>query len=228
MNFLKLCTRTRREARISGSGPVSVLAQTGEMQMVVEWVQAAYEDVQNMSPLWEFLRSDFSFNTIASAPTYTLSATGLTGLQSWRTADYESISCYLAATGIAGQQALEKISWEDMRGSRFFGSSSTQSGRPTEYAIKPDKSIVFWPVPDAVYTVVGEYYKKPQTLANNTDEPIFPEAYHMVLVWLAMRYSGAYQAAPDKYSQGDNEYKRLLYALRRDQLPKVQTGGPLA
>lgn len=228
MNFLQLCARTRREARISGSGPASVLGQTGEMQMIVEWVQSAYEDVQNMSPLWEFLRDDFSFNTIASTATYTLSATGLTELQRWRTADYESISCYLAATGIAGQQVIDNISWEEMRGERLFGSSATQTGRPVEYAIKPDKSMVLWPIPDAVYTVVGEYYKRPQQLVNNTDEPLFPAAYHMILVWLAMRYSAAYQAAPEKYLHADNEYKRLLYDLRRDQIPASQTAGPLA
>lgn len=228
MNFLQLCTRTRREARISGSGPVSVLAQSGEMQMIVEWVQSAYEDVQNLSALWEFLRFDFSFNTIASTATYTLAAVGLTELQGWRTADCDAISCYRATSGSADQQAIIKISWDDMRGSRLFGSSATQTGRPMEYAIKPDKSIVFWPMPDAAYTVVGEYYKRPQTLVNNTDEPLFPQAFHMMLVWLALRYSGAYQSAPEKYLHGDNEYKSLLYGLRRDQLPKATMAGPLA
>jgi hypothetical protein len=218
----------RREARISGNGPVSVLSQTGEMQMVVEWVQSAYQDIQNLSDLWEFLRTDFSFNTIASTSTYTPTAAGLTELLNWRTADYDSVKCYLTATGVNDEQYITQISWDDMRGTRMLGSSSTQAGRPTEYAIKPNKSIVFWPVPDAVYTVSGEYYKRAQTMTANTDEPNFPSTFHMILVWLAMRYSGAYQAAPEKYMHADNEYKRLLSGLRRDQLPGLSMGGPLA
>lgn len=228
MTFLEICQRVRREARISGSGPVSVLSQTGEMAMIVEWVQSAYQDIQNLSPFWEFLRNDFSFNTIASTSTYTPTAAGLSELQNWRVTDYDAIRCYLAATGISDQQYLTQLTWDEMRGVRLLGSSSTQSGRPTEYAIRPNKSIVLWPIPDDVYTVTGEYYKRAQTMSANTEEPIFPSAYHMALVWLAMRYSGAYQAAPEKYMQGDNEYKRLLSSLKRDQLPKMSLGNPLA
>jgi hypothetical protein len=198
------------------------------MLLITQWVQSAYQDIQNMSMFWEFLRADFSFSTIAATSTYTPTAAGLTELLNWRTTDYDSIKLYLTSDGVSGEQYISQIDWDNMRGIRLLGSSSTQTGKPTEYAIRPNKSIVLWPIPDAIYTVSGEYYKKPQTLTANADEPIFPSAYHMILVWLAMRYSGAYQAAPEKYAHADNEYRRLLSGLKRDQLPRISMGDPLA
>lgn len=217
MDFLSICRRLKREARVSGATntPASVTGQSGEMLNLVEWVQSAYQDIQNDQPEWEFLRADFSFQTVSGASSYSPVAAGLTELLKWRVRDEYSIRCYLNC--VNNEQPIIPISWEEMR-SRYFGSNRTQTGRPVECAVKPDNSLIFWPVPNGIYTVVGEYYKQPQTLTANTDIPIFPGAYHMALVWLALRYTAAYQAAPEKYAHSDNEYSRLLNALRHDQL----------
>lgn len=227
MNFLSICQRLKREARISGASntPATVVAQTGEMLNIVEWVQAAYQDVQNEESTWDFLRFPFSFQTIAATSTYTPTAAGLSELLSWRVDTEDSMSCYLTSTGVSNQQIINPISWLDMNQYRYFGSNSTQTGRPVEYAIKPDSSIVFWPIPSDAYTVVGEYYKQPQTMTLDADIPIFPVAYHMILVWLALRYTGAYQSAPEKYAHGNNEYKRLMGKLRQNQLTIDLTAG---
>ena len=169
MNFLQICQRLRREARISGSGPASVLNQAGEMQLIVDWVQSAYEDIQNMNHNWLFLQNQFTFNTIAATSTYMPAAAGLSELQAWKVDGYNAISLYRTSTGVSGQQDINWIPWDEMRGDRFFGSTSLQTGQPIEYAVKPDKSIVFWPIPDDVYTISGEYFKKAQPLVNNTD-----------------------------------------------------------
>jgi len=228
MTFLEIAQRLRREARVSGTGPASVMSQTGEMQMLVEWVQAAYQDIQNMSLIWEFLRTSFSFNTIATVSEYTPIAAGLTELLSWRTTDYDAVRCYLTATGVSAEQIINQVSWDEMRSVHLLGSSRSQTGQPVEFAIKPDKSIIFFPIPDAIYTIVGEYYKQPQTLSADADIPIIPVAYHMLLVWLGLRYSGAFQAAPEKYTHGETEYKRLIRRLRHDQLPNITIGRSLA
>lgn len=221
MNFLSICQRLKREARISGASntPATVVSQTGEMLNLVEWVQAAYQDVQNEEINWDFLLNSFTFQTIAATSTYTPIAASLPELLSWRTDREDSMSCYLTATGVADQQYVREISWDEMNRYRYFGSNGTQTGRPLEFAIKPNNSIIFWPIPSAAYTIVGEYYKQPQSIAEDADIPIFPAAYHMILVWLALRYTGAYQSAPEKYAHGDNEYRRLMNALRANQLP---------
>lgn len=223
--FLQLCQDLREEAGISGSGPVSVTGQTGEMLRIVNWIKKAYRDIQNLHANWDFLRNDFSFPTISDTSTYAPTAVSLEELASWKK---DSVRAYLTATGVSDEQYLRKWDWPDFRDAYVFGNSRTQPGKPTEFAIKPDKSMVLWPVPNAVYTVVGEYFKRAQSLSANSDEPLLPDEYHDILKWRGLMYYGAYEGAPEVYALARDEYGRMLSELRRDQLPPIRIGGTLA
>lgn len=43
-------------------------------------------------------------------------------------------------------------------------------------------SVILYPIPDAVYTIYYEYYKRVDDLSENDDEPIFPKEFHLYLV----------------------------------------------
>lgn len=205
--------------------PASVLSQTGEMRKVVDWTAKAYESVQNTHLQWNFLRDDFSFSTIASTANYTKAAVTLTELGAWKD---DSFRCYLTATGVSDEQELEFVPWDDFRFIYLRGTSGTQTGRPVRFSILPDMSVTFHPIPDAVYTVTGEYFKRAQVMSANADEPIIPREYQQIIVWRALMFYGAERAAPEKYSHGNTEYRRLLRTLERNQLPKISYGAPLA
>ena len=49
--FLELCKRLRAEAGLSGSGPSTVINQTGHYGNVVRWVQQAYSLILKLYPL---------------------------------------------------------------------------------------------------------------------------------------------------------------------------------
>ncbi|RLC09555.1 MAG: hypothetical protein DRI24_21580, partial [Deltaproteobacteria bacterium] len=66
MNFLQLCKRLRQEAGLTGSGPSTVVDQTGISKQIVDWVNTAYVDVLSQHANWHFMQDDFSFNTTAS------------------------------------------------------------------------------------------------------------------------------------------------------------------
>jgi hypothetical protein len=226
--FLQLCQDLRREAGISGtdSMPAAVTSQTGEMKRVVEWVKKAYRDIQNLHPNWHFLSTEFSFQTISSTSTYTKNSVSLTELGSW---DPTTFRAYLTATGVTDEQELRYWpNWHKFRDAYLIGASRSTSGRPTDFSIKPDKSIVLWPTPSAAYTVVGEYFKRAQELSANADEPLFPQEFHDILVWRAIVFYAAHEAAPEVYAHGKSEYNRLLRALRRDQLPMISIAGEMA
>jgi hypothetical protein len=223
--FLQICQDFREEAGITGSGPVSVTGQTGEMLRVVNWVKKAYRDIQNRHANWDFLRFDFTFQTIANTPTYLPTAVSLDELATWKK---DSFRIYLTATGVADEQWLRCWDWNELRDTYLIGTSSIQTGRPTEFAIKPDKSVVLWPKPDAVYTIAGEYFKRAQTMTANADEPLLPDEYHDIIKWRAMMYYGAQEGATEVYAQGRGEYAGMMSALRRDQLPSISIGGALA
>jgi len=223
MNFLQLCQRARQEAAISGTGPVTVASQTGELGKIVDWVLTAYQDVQNKHATWDFMRFDFTFPTIAASSTYLPSAVSLSEHATWEKRDMRA---YLTATGVADESRLAYRQWPSMKAFRLIG--VVQTGKPTEFAIRPDKSLVFWPTPDAIYTVAGEYWKRAQTMTANADEPLIPAQFQMVIVWKAVMYYAADQGAAELYASAQIEYSRLMRDLEIDQLPPIEMAGPLA
>ena len=225
MNFLQLVQEFRRQARISGTGPSSVVSQTGNMQLAVNWILQAYEDIQNLHTDWMFLENDFSFNTIASTQNYTSTSISLSEFGEWKT---NSFRYYLASTGSSGEQWLPHLRYEKFRDWYLFGPARTQTGQPHRFTVVPDLSLSIFPLPDAIYTVVGRYYKKPQTMTANADIPIIPVKYHMIIVYRAMMHYGGWDVANEIFSRGQNEYMTLLNKLERTQLPKMQKAGPLA
>lgn len=218
--FLQLCQRVRQEAGISGSGPVTTANQSGEMGKIVAWVLSAYQDIQDRHDNWNFLRSDFSFPTIANVNAYLPTAVSLPELATWRK---ESIRLYSA---LADEVALVPMDWDTMRDYRLKGVIPT--GRPGEFSISPSKELVLWPTPDAIYTVTGEYFQRAQTMTANADDPLIPSQHHMAIVWKAVMYYAGDQGASELYAVAEREYKRILHKLEQDCLPRMILGGALA
>jgi len=212
----------RQEAGLSGTGPASVLSQVGEMKRIVDWAASSYEDIQNLHATWRFLRTDFSFSTIASTQDYTLAAVSLTDFSEWIKND---IRIYSSA---ADESPLEYYPWDIFRQAFFFGAQRTQTGRPSVVTVKPNNALALWALPDAVYTVNGEYYKSAQVMTANADIPVIPTKFQMIIVWKALMHYGAYAGAEEKYAHGNNEYKKLLSMLEFDQLEDFTYGEPLA
>jgi hypothetical protein len=220
VNFLALCKRLRSEAGIAGTGPASVSGQTGELGRLVDWIADAYEDIQDKHADWSFLRNDFSFNCVSGTGVYPAST--VTDLANWKR---DSLRVYLTTTD--DEQWLEYRSWENFRDIRLMGSSRTQTGRPIEFSIKPDKSLIVWPIPDDTYTINGEFYKVAQVMADDTDEPVF-ERHHMAIVWNALMRYAAYVENPPLYAHAQKEYGRLIGKLEQDRRPCITVGRALA
>jgi hypothetical protein len=225
MNYLQLCQRLRQEARISGTGPTTTVSQTGEYLKVVDWIDTAYEDIQNLHETWKFLQKPFSFTTTVGKRDYTPTEAGYASLRRWKHSSHGDIRCYLTA---GDEQRLAYLPWDTFRDIYLIGNSRTQTGRPGVFSIEPDDTINFDYLPDQVYTVVGEYYQNPDILSGDTDTPLFPVNFHMVIVYRALMYYGADYAAEEKYTHGQNEYKRLLRRMEQTQLPTLSWGSPLA
>lgn len=218
MNFLAMCQRLGREAGIPGGGPASVVSQTGLQQKVVEWIQEADEDIQRRYADWKFLRTDFDFSTVASQQAYTPDQASVSDLNKWIASEYGDVSCRLTDSD---EQYIHFLEWSDFKFRYLKGSLRSTTGRPQYFSIKPDKSIIFYPTPDAAYQITGEYYRKAQQMTANADKPLYPEEYHMTAVWRALMLYGAYEAADERYSHGQNEFNRLFAALKRDQMPEI-------
>jgi hypothetical protein len=195
------------------------------MLRLVDWIKDAYRDIQDRRDDWEFLRLDFTFNTIAGTSTY--AKTSVSNLANWKHDQRDSLRCYLAATGVNDEQWLTFEPWDKFRSTRLFGANRNNSGRPLYFSIKPDKSLVFWPNPDAVYTVAGEYFRTAAEFSADADEPLF-DRHHLAIVYNALMRYAAYVAEPSLYARAESEYKRLIRKLDRDYVHNIALGGPLA
>jgi hypothetical protein len=189
----------------------------------VNWVIRAWEDIQNQHAQWNFLRKNLSFVSNGTQQ-YSLTDMGATDL---RVLKDDSMRCYLTATGVADEQFLDPMPWEDFRNTYLYG--VRQNGRPNTFSIDPaDKSLWFDRIPPVGLTFVGNYFCKPVILALDADIPSMPDNFHMAIVYRAMlKYSG-YEAAQEAKQEAAENYSSLMGALRVDQLPSLTLGGSLA
>jgi hypothetical protein len=229
MNRLQIAQRTHFFSRIAGTGPTTTINQTSEYGKIVEWNDAAYEDIQRKDGgMWDFLRTDIPATAQLSSGTgeYTPTALNMSDLKNWILDD---MRVYLTATGTTDEQEIFWMEWPDFRRVYGFGAARTQEGRPSVFTIRPDKSIKFWSIPDDTYTLDGEYYAKPDTMTADADETVFPgDDFDMLVVWRSLVYYGRDYIKQNKEQEAIQEYTKLLAALRIDQGLKPRFSGPLA
>ena len=223
MTFLELVKRLRNECvGVSGSGPTTVAGQTGDNMRLVEWIASAYKDIQNLHVDWNFLRTDFSFLTVAAQQTYTPTQAGAADIGEWLK---DSFRVYSTAAGVTSEIDIPCLEWDDFRREYLFGALRATTSKPMVAGSKPDRSLILWPIPDAGgYTVNGEYFKAPQAMVSSDDVPLIPAKYHEVIMWRALVFYAHNQASPESYAHGQAEYKRILAAMARTELPQVRFG----
>lgn len=229
MNRLTLAQSLREKCGITGSGPSTTLSQTGEMLRVVNWIDEAWLQIQTLSDWWQWMRADFSFDTIAAQREYVPSASplSLTNFARWYTDPDHTWRAYLLSAGKSTEQFLvEEPNYQVYRDTYLFGSE--QSGPPRVYSINPvNKAISLAPLVDGIYRVYGSYQKGPVAMTADADIPGLPTRFHMLIVYRAMMLYAAYEAAPEVQQEAVGNYKSMLSRLKRDQLPAFTIGGPL-
>jgi hypothetical protein len=104
----------------------------------------------------------------------------------------------------------------------------TTYARPVVVSVTPDKSLAFGSVPDQPYVITAEYYSRPIDFTSDTDQPSIPARFQLMIVYRAMMFYAGYEAAPEVYARGEQEFKRLMNRLEIDQLETVVSGPPLA
>jgi hypothetical protein len=227
MNFLELAQRVRQEAGgVAGadSTPATVVSQTGQLAKIVKWTNDAWRDIQLSKTDWTWKRKQFTLSLSANDNDYTAADAGVTDLGEW---DDESMRIYLTSVGVADESYLSRMEYALWRDVWNFGVKTPS--RPNVVTVKPDLHLGFGPVPNASYTVAGEYLQATQSMTVDSDEPDgLPEEFHMLIVYGALKKYAIDEAAPELYAAYREDALRLRSALERKCLPRWRTGGPLA
>jgi hypothetical protein len=221
MTRLQLLQALWLEAGASGDEPTSSESQTGETGRLVSWNDNAYYRIQALHYDWDFLRDDFSFTTTDGTQTYTPAAAGASELGNWKTDDVRLYS------SVNDEAWIDFTPWDEFRRIYLFGSARALERRPVAFSIKPNNSIILGHTPNDEYTVNGEYWKRPQTMTADDDEPLIPDQFQWVIVWRALMFYGVYEGADELYSHGEKEYLRALSELELDQHPLPGLSEPL-
>lgn len=217
MTFLELCKRARQEAGITGSGPTSVLNQTGQLGLLVDWVAQSWIDIQLMRPNWRFMIEEFSFDTVADTRDYLAADYSITDMNLWDTA---SFLIYKTATGESDQNRIEYLRYEQWRAAYRTRMNDRGNDRPIAFTLMPNNSVRFEPRPDDVYTIEGDYKRSTQEFSADADVPTnLPDDFHMIIVWQALKYYAHYENALEVMDEAETNFDNLLHRLELEQLP---------
>jgi hypothetical protein len=223
--FLELCRLTREKCSISGNGPTAVTNQSGEMLRIVNWVQEAWIDLQNLYSTWDWMREEFSFETVAGQQAYAPTTAGVIDLLTWRE---DTLRSYRTPDGVADEQYVVEWDYDVFRNTYMIGQQTP--GRPVVFAVRPrDKALLFGSIPDSAYTIVGEYQRAARPFTSGTEVPAgLPEQFHMLIVYGAMQKYAYFENAPEVALAGKSMYESMLTRLVQNQTPGFSLGNPLA
>lgn len=227
MNYLALAQDLRRECRIPGSGPDTVIDQYGEALDLVTWINDAYRAIQQaQAGQWRWLRRQWSFNTVAGTHLYPYSsvtdvdaAAAISRPGKWllRHIDYSLYPTrYLTSAGAGTAQRMipSDIDWL-----RYRYDLGTHANAAPQYIAEDDqRRIVLRSTPDDIYTIRGWYMRGPQELALDDDVPEMPEQYHKLIVYEAMMDYAINDVAQEVLARAELRAADLWDALIRDQL----------
>ena len=209
--FLQICQDARRETGISGSGPVSVLTATGIEKKIVGYVVQGFIDVQIYRPDWPWMYKDFSFNTSPNKQRYSCVELNLTDVEKW---DFSGASIYRTVDGKAGEVFLGSTTYESWW--NFHRIGLQKPAQPSAIFSDPATGdLMFFPAPDAEYTVNLRYYRAAQRLAANGDIPRMPtnEAWADIIMWRALWYYGYQDGAPDILAEAEMKWDEMIHTL---------------
>lgn len=225
MTFLQLAQRLRQECAGNGTGPSTVVGQTGELKRIVDWIIEADEDVQQEHDSWKFMVNTFTLNTVADDGSYTAAdcVVPVTDLRDWK---QETFKIYLLSAGLSDESPLRWVHYQYWYEQYNTGAQTSQ--RPIHFAVGNDQSIKLGPVPNGIYRVSGEYQRAVTALADDDDTPVYPGEFHMLPVYGGMMKYGRYTGAAEVFQDGERLYNQMLRRMERSQLPRTRLARPLA
>lgn len=198
---------------------------------LVNWVKSAWRQVQNHRSDWEWMRAEFSGQTVAAQQRYTgaeMSASRFAAFVYSGASDEKRFSIFKTADGASEEKPLRFLDWPAFFSTMLRGSSASDTGPPTRFSIDPAGKLVLWPIPDAAYTVRGIYRKDEQQLTVSADVPEMPARFHDVITYRALMSLATHDEAATHYPLWRQEYLTMLDRLERDQLPITTLSGALA
>ncbi len=197
-SFLTLAQELARECRIPGTGPSTVISQTGELEKVVRYIKNADLDIKRRWADWGFLWNEFSTTTVVGSNSLTSEPSDV---------DTYNVNTFVLNASTDNYTALEYVDYSVFR-EKLLGSQTNDT--PTLFTVKPDRSLAVWPPADAAHTLTGEYWKTGVTLAADDDTSEIPTQHDRLIVVRAKLYYAEAEDAPEIMASAVSEHEDLM------------------
>ena len=230
--YLELCKDVVRECRrVSGDNPATVVDQVGVLLDIVRVTAKAWDLIQSEERTWLWMRKALpatALTTIGVA-NYAASIWAVTDHNEWIRNPRDRVgpySIYENAAGNAQEGFLQFIEYDDWY--RAFNVGPQTNAQPIYWSISPTNEFLVGPLPDKVYRIRGPYQKSNQALTLDADVPECPAKYHPTIVRRGLILLAAHDENQFGIVVNQKEYVEGMDTLRREQLPRVSMGGPVA
>lgn len=214
--YLELCQNLAEECRIKGTGPNSVIQQSGIYLKIVNIVARADLYIQGKWANWDFMMSEHLADTVVSG-TPTVATSTYTKPADHATWDLDSFWIdYDQNTSLK----LGYIEYREWR--KSFRIGVLENDMPYCFTVKPNKDIIIFPPADAVYQLSADYWQKPYAMTENTSLSPIPSEFHEIIVAKGKMVYGVRESSPEIFTEGELRYSEIMENLEASQLPGQQ------
>ena len=215
MTFLEMVRTVRLLSGMQGTGPASTVDATGVEEVIVRMVRDAYVDIQNIREEWDWLNKKGSFVTQIGQSDYTLLDIFMSANPLFKKYD---LSSFRIINSDGQKRVLTNVDREALQ-LRYMNDTSTKL--PALFAVEEsDRSLILKPIADAVYTVDFRYWRSPEILTTDTQIPLLPVSYHLLIVYKGLEKLAVYLSAPELFTQYSTETVRMQGEIMRMYNPK--------
>lgn len=173
-----------------------------------EYLNDVYMDVVAADPLWPFLEAQTTSLSVAAG-------TGTVSLPTdvWRVTSVYNATDKIPLAPIPGRSEYR----------HWFPNPASSPGIPLWYRLR-GSTLEVYPYASATTTLYADIASPPPLLATGSDEPVFPEQYHRILVAGAL--ARAYEDDDRESGIQQARYERLLQDMKMDLLGPRTEGYP--
>lgn len=213
--YLELCQAVARRAGIGGTGPTSVVGQSGEYQRVVDWVRQAWEEIQMLHQEWYFRWGRFTVSTTGDGTDeYGICESGIEAIND------KTLTIYKNDDGVSTKQPLQYLPYDEFV--TLHGRRYAEDGTPWTCTMLPNFALKVYPPPDDVYVIQGDFVRDIQVLAADADEPYVNGSHRLTILFRAMMLYAEHEEATGILATEAAEYNNRLNRMRRVFLPQIR------
>ena len=221
MNFLQLVQRLKRESGRSTtvSSPATFTTASVADLRLVDWVADAWRDLQQEPLRWRWQRGTVVAPLTVGVATYAPEALGITSFLEWKEENGDYAPSMFEVGQEQGEWELCFLPYDEFRA--CYTVVAQPDGQPMHWTIDTQNHFVVGPAPAKPVQLRADFERDHTELVAETDEPLIPVKFRLVLVWRALMELAAFDAAGEVYQRAQQNYAKVHKQLEEAEAERI-------